>query len=283
MQKFGSAWTQKKLDVLEEYLASYTKIMKKQSFKLYYIDAFSGSGNIKIKDGKEIVGSAVRSLKYSFDYYYFFDLDKTNCDSLTAIIEKDYPDKKQKISIMNTDCNEMLQKIAERDWIKNNWRGVIFLDPYAMQLSWESLENVSKTRAIDVWYFFPFYALNRNLQTKGIIPDSSKKAISRLLGTDKWEEEIYKESLQLTLFGESTLEKTDTEGLRKYIIKRLSQTFPAVSDKAALLNNEKNAPIFLLCFAGSNPSEKAKEASLRVANHLLSNIGGERDGVKIKN
>lgn len=257
--------------------------MKNQSFKLFYIDAFSGSGNIKIKDGTEIDGSAIRSLKYPFDYYYFFDLDKANCDSLNTIIENHYSNKKEKITVKNTDCNEMLQKISEKDWLKNNWRGVIFLDPYAMQLSWESLENISKTKAIDVWYFFPFYALNRNLQTKGIIPASSKKAISKLLGTDTWKEVIYKESAQFSLFEESSLEKINTDELREYIIKRLRETFPAVSDKAVLLNNEKNAPIFLLCFAGSNPSEKAVKASLKVANHLLSNIGGERDGVKIKN
>lgn len=273
LQEFGSAWTETKLKVLEEYLLAYTTIMKKQSFTLYYIDAFSGSGDIKLKDGREIDGSAIRSLKYPFDYYYFFDLDKTNCENLDRKITNDYPDKKENVSIINTDCNAMLQKIADKDWVEHYWRGVIFLDPFAMQLSWNSLENISKTKAVDVWYFFPFSALNRNLQNKGLIADSNKKTISRVLGADNWEKEIYTE--QPTLFGDIDLEKINTDGLRKYIIKRLQATFPGVSEKAVLMRNEGNVPIFLLCFATSNPREKAKKASLSVANHLLTKIGGD--------
>jgi len=82
LQKFGSAWTSAKLDALDAYLDAYTKIMKNQSFKICYIDAFSGSGNIIVKTGQELDGSAIRSLKYPFDRYYFFDTDPGNCEAL---------------------------------------------------------------------------------------------------------------------------------------------------------------------------------------------------------
>ena len=68
-QKFGGEWTEKKLDAVEAYLKSFTTALKHQSFKLCYIDAFSGSGNVTLKNGIVTDGSAIRALKYPFDRY----------------------------------------------------------------------------------------------------------------------------------------------------------------------------------------------------------------------
>ena len=65
-QKFGGIWTKQKLNAVENYLSFFTTALKEKSFKLCYIDAFSGSGNITLKDGQEIDGSALRALKYPF-------------------------------------------------------------------------------------------------------------------------------------------------------------------------------------------------------------------------
>ena len=45
LQRFGGAWTQKKLQLFEKYLIAYSTIMnKKQQFQYAYIDAFAGTG-----------------------------------------------------------------------------------------------------------------------------------------------------------------------------------------------------------------------------------------------
>jgi three-Cys-motif partner protein len=77
-QKFGGFWTLQKLDAVEKYLKFFTTALKKQSFKLCYIDAFSGSGNVALKDGQVIDGSALRALKYPFDSFYFFEKDEVH-------------------------------------------------------------------------------------------------------------------------------------------------------------------------------------------------------------
>jgi len=89
--------------------------------------------------------------------------------------------------VIREDCNNSLMKINKKKWYKDNWRGVIFLDPYNMGLSWECLEEISKTQIFDVWYLFPFMALNRNLY-KDIskIPQTNKDKITYILGTDEW-------------------------------------------------------------------------------------------------
>jgi hypothetical protein len=41
--------------------------MNRDRFKLCYIDAFAGSGNVNVKGIGKITGSAVRALVYLFD------------------------------------------------------------------------------------------------------------------------------------------------------------------------------------------------------------------------
>src|SRR5665647_3789618 len=132
MQTYGGVWTTQKLDVVEKYLDFYTTALRNQYFKLAYIDAFSGSGNVELNNGQVIDGSALRALKYPFDRYYFFDKEKQHCDALDEKVKGSFPDKN--VMIANTDCNELLTTIDKFEWINERWRGVIFLDPYAMNL-----------------------------------------------------------------------------------------------------------------------------------------------------
>ena len=269
-QKFGGIWTIQKLDAVEDYLRFFTTALKNKSFKLCYIDAFSGSGNVMLKDGLVVDGSALRALKYPFDSYYFFDKDEIHCKALSEKIKNAYPDKVDKIKIVNGDCNELLQGIDQRPWYSENWRGVIFLDPYAMELSWSCLEKIRNTKAFDVWYLFPFSAVNRNLPRSGEIQMPNEALITKIFGSPDWKDHIYKESPQMSLLDGPNLEKTD--GLKDYIQNRLAQTFPTVAPNPVLLRNEKNSPMFLLCFAGSNPSGAAKGLSLNGAKHILDHV-----------
>jgi len=45
-----------------------------------------------------------------------------------------------------------------------------------------------------------------------------------------------------------------------------------VAPNRALLMNSKNSPMFLLCFAASNPSKKVGELALRGVNYILEHI-----------
>ena len=267
-QDFGGNWTLLKLDAVDGYLKFYTTALKKQNFKLCYIDAFAGSGSVVINSGEAVEGSALRALRYPFDRYYFFEKNQNYCNELR---EKITGAQSEKVHIHNADCNELLRTIDTADWIGNGWRGVIFLDPYAMNLTWECLEKISTTQAFDVWYLFPFSALNRNLFNNKPIPDANKQAITRLLGTTEWEKALYKESAQLSFF-ETNYEKERTDGIRDYILERMGTIFPTVSPEARFLRNEKNSPVFLLCFLGSNPSKAARGLSLKAANHILSHL-----------
>jgi three-Cys-motif partner protein len=237
---------------------------------LCYIDAFAGSGSIKIKGGDEIEGSAIRALKYPFDKFLFFEEDNAILEVLEhkiSLISKD-----KDIELHNADCNNFLLGIDKINWISERWRGIIFLDPYAMDLDWICLDKIRSTKVFDVWYLFPFMAVNRNMYKKGKIPEANKAKLNRILGTTDWESVVYYDSPQLNFLEENIKLKTSVNNIKNFIIERLKLTFPTVSEKAVLLRNTRRSPQFLLCFAGSNPNPQAQALSLRAADFILSRI-----------
>ncbi len=71
-QKFGGPWTVEKLNILSAYLDFYVTALKNQPFKKIYIDAFAGTGKIKIgnEEKYEIIDGSAKlalSAKEEFD------------------------------------------------------------------------------------------------------------------------------------------------------------------------------------------------------------------------
>ncbi len=269
MQSYGGPWTLLKLEILEKYLNFYVTALKNKNFKLCYIDAFAGSGDVNVKGIGTVHGSAVRAIDYPFDRYIFIEKNRNYAKRLEDTIKQKNTGKSIEVIIGN--CNELLETIYSFDWYRNYWRGVIFLDPYAMNLKWASLQAIAKTNAFDIWYLFPLSALLRVLQKQGNIPSKTKEKISDLLGTTEWEKEIYHESTQTTLFGEKEIERDSINNIKKYVINRFKSIFYGVSEKAIVLRNPRNnSPLFLLCFAISNPVTGAIKLSLKAADYILT-------------
>ena len=250
--------------MLTKYLGFYTNALKNQAFKCCYIDAFAGSGEVNIPGSGTAPGSAILALDYPFDRYIFIEKDPRN----TASLQKRIGTKN--VEILEGDCNQHLVEVCSYPWKLQGWRGIIFLDPFATELHWSSLREIANKEAFDVWYLFPLMAMNRLLRRDRNIPDGHRTIIDNLLGTTDWESEIYRLSPQMSIF-EDEFEKAPIEAIKNYVISRLKTVFPAVSQNAKVLTTVKtNTPMFLLCFATSNPSHKAIGLALRAANHILT-------------
>ncbi len=268
--KFGGEWTKEKITIIDDYLNFYTTALKNQKVKLVYIDAFAGSGKADIKDGTSVDGSAIKALQYAFDHYYFIEIDKDRLDSLQRIITERFPDKASKITIINDNCNQSLIDVLNQ--LTPYHRGVMFLDPYALELDWSLLESASKTGILDVWYLFPVNALARNLPHDKQITESASKKIDRILGTHEWETTLYNKSNQMSLFDEPTYERVNFSELVDFISKRLKTVFPYVSNKSRILKNSKNSPLFVLYFMMTNKSQKAINLGSKVVNQIFEKI-----------
>ena len=281
-QKFGGDWTAKKLNIFTSYLDAYLIALQNQKFKKIYIDAFAGTGEIETSDGEAyLAGSAKRALSAEkrFDYYYFIESDASKASELEHMIDTEFPHLKRFTTVYRGDANEKLGKIInDIDWRFN--RGLLFLDPYATQVDWATLERVAGTKSIDVWYLFPFSALNRMLPKNGKY-GSWENTIDRLLGDNGWRTEFYKKDPQVSLFdlglidgGEDedrVIKDASLEHIKEYIISRLETTFPCVSNNPRIFKNSKESTMFLFCFAISNESVAAQRLALRIAEHILKN------------
>ena len=282
-QKFGGNWTEEKLNIFTSYLDAYLIALQNQKFKKLYIDAFAGTGEIETSDGGQyLVGSAKRALASDkkFDHYYFIEADSQKAGELQDMIDVEFPQMRRRVTIFCGDANDKLADIISSvDWRFN--RGLLFLDPYATQVNWTTLENVAQTKSIDVWYLFPFSALERMLPKNGKY-DKWEDCIDRLLGDSGWREEFYKKDPHMSLFdfisdesgqsdGERMVKDANPEHIKEYILSRLERIFPSVSKLARIFRNSRNSPMFLFCFAIASESPKAQGLALRIANHILKN------------
>lgn len=290
--RFGGDWTSAKLDVLAGYLASYTKALKDTPFKKAYIDAFAGTGYRTLRGSEAdpalsgllfpdlaesapqelLDGSARRALRVSpqFDRYIFIERHGQRCAQLEALRDE-FPDLAGNISVFHGDANQSIRDLCEKNW--NMHRAVLFLDPYGMQVEWETIAAIAATNAIDLWLLFPLgIGVNRLLTKSGDIPPSWRKRLDTLLGTSDWYDEFYEIESERDLFGEDRehVVKAPMNTIGHYFIERLKTVFAGVAENPGVLRNSANCPIYLFCFAAAN--EKGAPIAIKIANHLLKGM-----------
>lgn len=287
--EFGGQHTEIKLEIVEKYLKAYTSALRRKLSQLWYIDAFAGTGSrtvrIDARDGdlfndpspertETRRGSARIALDVapSFDRFIFMDQSSEHCEALSAL-RQNYP--QHDITVLRGDANRLIQDEIKWDgWRKT--RAVMFLDPYGMEVEWATLQVIAETRAIDVWYLFPLSGLYRQAARNiEAIDETKRRALTRMLGTDAWEKELYSIVSPPTDFleglepPESRQRNADVAGLEAYVRGRLQEIFPLVLEPFPL-PPAKRPQRFSLFFAIANPSEAAIRLARRFGDHILS-------------
>jgi len=271
--KFGGKWTVIKLAIIEEYLNFFTTALKNKKVKKIYVDAFAGSGKVLIKGEKEIDGSASIALKYDFDEYHFIDISRKKIDSLRLSIEASHPEKKMKIFYYCEDCNDALIRLLDNR-IKLYTRSVIFLDPFTFEVSRSVLEKISKNPCVDLWYLFHMNRFIRCMNKEGKPSKANCETITKVLGSDDWISACYRKNNQLSIFEDVELpdQRIPYNELRIYIENNMGELFPNVHHFKLLRNEEKNAPLFLLCFFMTNPNPSAKSLGTKGFEAVIKSI-----------
>jgi three-Cys-motif partner protein len=162
---FGGPWTERKLSVVRRYLETYAQALKNQAFERVYIDAFAGTGDrtdkrrasLPLLDLPEFDAVAKGSTRIAlqveppFHRYIFVERAARRATRL-SMLKSEFANRS--ITVVNADANDAIKDICSR----TNWRttrGVAFLDPYGLQVSWETLIAISRTQALDAWILFP--------------------------------------------------------------------------------------------------------------------------------
>lgn len=287
IHKFGGDWTAEKLERIRKYLPAYTTILSRNAtasryFRTMYIDAFAGTGYVDsaTQDPTDFVynffdnqntevepitlpeakifldGSARIALETepAFDRYVFIEKSRRHVQQLEEL-RNAYPDKADRIEVIQGEANAELMKLIDcTNW--RQWRAIVFLDPYGMQVNWELIERIAKTKAIDLWILFPLgQAVNRVLTKNQPPPDHWARGLDRFFGNNDWLQRFYREDkfVQINMFDDSPEPEmrkvADFADIGQYFIERLQSVFPHVAPNALPLVSSGNIPLYLLCFA----------------------------------
>ena len=231
----------------------YAIALKNQAFQRIYIDAFAGTGDRSEKRRETLPlldlpefeaiakGSARLALEVEPPFHRYVLIERgTKRASELAELKSEFPSRQ--VSIVNADANEAIADLCK----ETNWRstrGVVFLDPYGLQVTWDTLIAIARTKALDMWILFP-----------------SGMGLSRSA--------FYRSEEDVDLF-EGTRSKTvkdaDPIKLEAFYLDRLRTIFPTVMKKCIRLTNSKDQTMYLLCFACANPSPKAKALVTKLA------------------
>ncbi|MFO1502108.1 MAG: three-Cys-motif partner protein TcmP [Verrucomicrobiota bacterium] len=99
-------WSEIKLDILRDYAAPYSRILKNNGFHHGYIDAFSGPGlHIRKAGGEQVLGSPLVALGVQppFDEYHFIDLDGEKVGFLKSQVGS-----RPAVKFYNADSNQVI-------------------------------------------------------------------------------------------------------------------------------------------------------------------------------
>ena len=276
---FGGLWTQQKLDILRGYLDAYTTVLKPQPFTLMYVDAFAGSGWYRsvgsapddtygaFDDLRK--GSAAIALEVDdkpFDHLCFIEKNPAFCLSLEQM-KRD--NAHRWITVAQGDANKELQEFCGA--MGGLQRAVVFLDPYATEVDWATIEAIAKTQKIDCWILFPLSALSRMMDKDHWPNETLSRHLDRVFGGRENWRELYRPRAQLSMLPEtdSGVEREPYEQIAEAYRERLRSVFTRVAPTSRQLRGPNNTPLFELMFAASNPA--GAETAVTIADHLLRN------------
>ena len=280
-------WAQEKLDCLKKYLDAYTTILRKQKWceRYFYIDAFAGPGALRVRREHDdpaqlsmldsashaddvgartyVAGSprVALEIEHPFTDYVFVETDDQRLRQLEELA-KQY-EARTRVHVRNVDCNTYLHKLIKdvgKRWNKN--RGVVFLDPFGMQVPWDTMDALGRTEAIEVFVNFPVgMAIQRLLKRSGEFTTSERRKLDAFFGTSEWFDLLYRSDSDL--LGEHVVKDAKSaDKLVKWYRGRLREVFGYAS-AAREVQTEAGRPLYYLIFAGPNPT------GATIANYVL--------------
>jgi len=250
LDEVGS-WTEIKLQILRDYSAAYSKILRKQgAIRHYaYIDGFAGAGSHISKTSRsEIEGSPAIALSQEYTHYHFVDLDGHRVHRLRELAKG-----RPNVTVYRGDCNNVLvDKVFPQCRYEDYRRALCLLDPYNLNPSWNVVETAGKMRSIEIFLNFMIMDANMNVlwSHPERVAESQIRRMNAFWGDDSWKKAAYKTSPGL--FGDMP-EKTTNEAVVAAYRRRLKDVagFKHVP-KPIPMRNRSGSVFYYLFFASHN-------------------------------
>jgi len=259
-------WTEVKVEIVQEYATVFSKITQsKEYFRRIYIDGFAGGGLLLSETTGKIVESTPRRVLHvepAFHEYHFIEKETAKVAALRLL------ESNPTVKVHDGDSNEILLRGVLPGMTRESYRkGLLFLDPYGLDVDWRVVEAAGQSRCVDLLLNFPIMDMNRKVlwtDPSGVEPAQAAR-MDRFWGAggEGWREACYER--EPGLFGDFPLRKKpgNVPAVNAYR-KRLRDVagFPHVS-KALEMRNEEGAILYYLIGASQVPQ------AVRVFNSIF--------------
>ena len=288
---FANSGTKLKLDTVFDYANFYTKVLKnkptpERPFRLHYLDAFAGTGEVPLSNEMPllsgivnsddfIVGSVRRALAVDvpFSRYVFSDLKQKNVGALRSVLA-DYPHLQQRVEIASADANSVTTEFCDR--LGSMDRALIFLDPFGNQVKWETLQKIAATKKVDLCYLFPAWiGVARQIKNSGVILRDAENSIDQMFGPFDWRREAVRleDPAQGDIFSEGSpdAQKIATaDSVTRFMIQCMETIFGGGVCKSWLPLGRNGRHYYSLLFACANPGDNARQLAQKVAREIMT-------------
>lgn len=282
---WGGPWTEKKLEAFLKYVRAYLTIMNKYPhYKTIYFDGFAGSGERKTVVNSDVLklidleeddqnvyqGAAERLMRlpkpFTFNYYYFIEKDLASLEKLKEKLGALSVENDRKTEFRSGDCNIQLANLSQA-LLGSPLAALIFLDPFGMQVDWESIAKLKNTHS-DIWILLPTGVIvNRLLDRKAELQHIRKLESFFGLPEEEIRQRFYVKTGQGDLFNEYSEHVSKVtapiEKIAALYVERLQTVWKYVTPKPLVLKNRHGTPIFHFVFASNI------QAAVRIAKDII--------------
>jgi three-Cys-motif partner protein len=244
-------WSEIKLAILDEYAKPYNQILRNNKLKSIYIDGFAGAGHHRAKGSERVIeGSPQRALNVQppFDRLHFVDIDGARVAQLKKISSD-----RLNVSVHQGDCNDILvHEVFPTISYAARERALCILDPYGLDLNWETIRTAGESKVIEIFLNFPVMDMNRNVLWRNSehVSDLHRERMTKFWGDNSWESAAYQTTQGLF---EEMQEKSSNEEIAEAFRIRLKEVggFDYVP-KPMPMRNSRGATVYYLFFAAKN-------------------------------
>jgi three-Cys-motif partner protein len=230
--------------------------------------------------GKTVKGSARISLDLAeprFHKLRFIDRSQSHIDALSELVSE-YP--AQWASVHCGDANLLIPEMCE-DLLRTSSRAFVFIDPFATEVRWTTVEALAHSKATDVLLMFPAGAVRQMLPREGMPPESWQPRLDSLFRGRYWAG-AYTETTHPGFWEEVRRLHTD-EGFESIVSCYRDRLVSVFTESGVVplgfpLLRRKHKPgtqLFELMFASANPRGQA--LATRIAGEIMRKAQREGD------
>lgn len=145
------SWSEKKYNLVGGYCEIFNAGIKNKFTNRVYIDLFAGAGYAPIKDKNKILKTSsliALSIPTPFTKYIFCEMDGAKIRALEIRARREYPDKD--MIFLHGDSNKLVfDVIKEIKKLGPSTISFCFVDPFSLNLHFETIERLSEVGKID--------------------------------------------------------------------------------------------------------------------------------------